>query len=103
MIFQCRCVWRDEQCLNAATQEDGLCNWCAPAYARTEEQLRTDPKALIMPDGEYMGIGGAGQLHDGTYDRPGACWYPDSGRTIKSLLQPRPFRLPLPAAPKEKP
>lgn len=44
--------------------------------------LRTDPKAIILPNGEFMGIGGGGQLHDSRPGSPGACWYPDSGRIV---------------------
>lgn len=80
--LRCRCFWRGEQCENQATQEDLLCNWCG--NGRTEAQLRTDPKALVI-DGKFYGIGGAGQLHDARFlgERPAACWYPDSGREIK--------------------
>lgn len=87
--FTCRCRWRGIDCPNLATAEDGLCNWCAPADARTDGQLRADPKAIITPTGEVFGIGGNGQAHDGTAEQPGACWYPDSGRTIRSLLELR--------------
>jgi hypothetical protein len=85
--FQCRCIWRDERCPNAATQEDGLCDWCARGDARTPEQLAQNPKALIGPDGEYLGLGGAGELHDADDAKPattGACWYVDSDRTLAS-------------------
>lgn len=77
---RCGCVWRGEQCANRATQEDGLCNWCG--NGRTPEQMKDDPKAMVLPDGTFMGIGGAGQLHDSRPGSPGACWYPDSDRTV---------------------
>lgn len=81
MRFQCRCVWRGERCPNAATQEDGLCDWCS--NDRTEDQLRANPKALISPiTGEYQGLGGAGELHDSRPGSPGACWYTTSDRTL---------------------
>lgn len=89
LTFTCRCTWRDIDCPNLATAEDGLCNWCASLGARTDAQIATDPKAVITPEGEVLGISGAGQVHDGTSDRPGACWYSDSGRTIRPLLAPR--------------
>ena len=57
-----------------------LCNWCG--NGRPEAMLRTDPKAIILPNGEFMGIGGGGQLHDSRPGSPGACWYPDSGRIV---------------------
>jgi hypothetical protein len=84
---RCGCVWRGERCPNEATAEDGLCNWCAPHGARTDEQLRADPAALLSPDGELWGIGGAGQLHDAplaeaTGASTAACWYRDSERAI---------------------
>lgn len=87
LVLRCACVWLDVRCENAATAEDGLCNWCASLDARTEEQLRVDPKAIFTPDGEFHGIGGAGQLHDSPLaqrvgEQPAACWYPNSGRTI---------------------
>lgn len=96
----CRCHWNpygpttghtSERCHNNATQEDGLCDWCASDDARTEDQLRANPKALVMPDGEYAGIGGAGEFHDARYTdtvppkpykMPTACWYPDSDRVL---------------------
>lgn len=80
---QCGCVWRGERCLNRATQEDGLCNWCG--NGRTPEQMRDDPKALIALEGTFMGIGGGGQLHDYDQAKPAstaACWYPESDRTV---------------------
>lgn len=85
--IRCGCVWCGERCPNEATAEDGLCNWCAPHGARTEAQLRAEPTALITPAGEFIGLGGAGQLHDAplaeaTGAAKLACWYPDSGRTI---------------------
>lgn len=80
MDRQCGCVWRDERCTNDATQEDRLCNWCG--NGRSVEQLIKDPKACVLPDGTFMGIGGAGQLHDSRPDWSGACWYPDSNRTV---------------------
>lgn len=81
-LLRCRCVWRGERCTNKATEEDGLCNWCG--NGRSVERLREDPNALIGPDGEVLGIGGGGQLHDSRYpgEIPAACWYPDSGRTV---------------------
>ena len=82
MLAQRRCVWRGEQCPNEATAEDLLCNWCAPHEARTEGELRRDPKAIFGPDGDYFGIGGAGQLHDSRPGALGACWYPNSDRTV---------------------
>ena len=86
-FFLCCCVWRDEQCPNAATQEDGLCDWCGD---RTEDQYRTNPKALISPiTGEYLGLGGAGELHDSRPGSPGACWYPDSGRILSAVVAHR--------------
>jgi hypothetical protein len=81
--LRCRCVWRGERCENRATQEDGLCNWCG--NGRTVEQQRSDPKALIGPNGEFFGIGGQGQLHDVDPNKPAstaACWYPDADRTV---------------------
>lgn len=75
----CACVWRGKRCDRLATQEDLLCNWCG--NDRREEQLRLDPKAMILPNGTFMGIGGGGP-HDGTFENPGACWYPDSGRVV---------------------
>ena len=80
---RCACVWRGEQCRNAMTQEDLLCNWCG--NGRTDEQLRNDPKALIGPDGEFFGIGGADQTHDLDTNRPAstpACWYLASDRSV---------------------
>ena len=82
--LRCACVWRGERCPNLATQEDGLCNWCG--NGRMPEQMRDDPKALIAPDGTFMGIGGGGQLHDFDQAKPAstaACWYPDSDRTVQ--------------------
>ena len=86
--FRCRCVWLDERCPNRATQEDGLCDWCAVPGARTDEQLRENPKALVTPDGELHGIGGAGELHDAPladrlgYGPPKACWYDLDHRSL---------------------
>lgn len=86
--FRCVCVWIGERCSNIATQEDGFCDWCAPIGARTDEQLRANPKAIVSPlDGELFGIGGGGELHDAPLAeragvKPSACWYPDSGRNI---------------------
>jgi hypothetical protein len=90
VVIMCRCVWEGVRCQSAATQEDGLCDWCS--NARTEDQLRTNPKAAIAPDGRYLGLGGGGELHDSplVYDdqqripvgKTAACWYPESGRTL---------------------
>lgn len=79
---RCRCVWRGEQCTNEMTAEDLLCNWCG--NGRPEAVLRADPKAVVGEDGRFFGISGAGQVHDQRYpyERPAACWYSDSGRTI---------------------
>jgi hypothetical protein len=88
LTLTCRCVWLGERCPNPATEEDGMCDWCAGPGMRTEEQLRTNPKALIGPDGEYMGLGGAGELHDAPladakgYGPPKACWYDLDNRTL---------------------
>lgn len=87
MKFRCGCVWLDVHCPNEATAEDGLCDWCAPHGARTEDELRQNPNALIAPDGTFLGLGGAGMGHDAPLARlhnstPSACWYKDSGRTI---------------------
>ncbi len=89
---RCRCVWEGVRCLSDATQEDGLCDWCADFGARTVEQLRANPNACIGVDGEYMGLGGAGEFHDAplVYDadlripagKTAACWYPNSGRRL---------------------
>ena len=89
-VLRCRCVWLDERCPNQATQEDGLCDWCAPHGTRSDEQLRANPKAIITPDGKFFGLGGAGELHDAPLaDRlgvsPKACWYPTSGRVLAVL------------------
>lgn len=87
-IPQCRCVWLGERCPNDATQEDGLCDWCAPLGARTTRQLMANPKACISPQGEYTGLGGAGELHDYPFaglhpDAPAtACWYANSERVL---------------------
>lgn len=81
--LRCACVWRGERCENRATQEDGLCNWCG--NGREPEQMMDDPKALVLPDGTFMGISGAGQLHDYDQSKPAstaACWYPDSDRVV---------------------
>ena len=95
MRFRCRCVWRDAQCPNLATQEDGLCDWCAPSGARTDEQLASNPKAVFSAlTGEFLALGGNDELHDGTSENPGACWYPDSGRTLHPLLQMRGEHIP---------
>ena len=86
--IRCGCVWLDLRCPNDATAEDGLCNWCAPFGARTDDQMRADPNVLLGSDGAVVGLGGAGQLHDAPLaDRlafvgPRACWYENSGRTI---------------------
>lgn len=84
---RCGCVWCGQRCPNRATAEDGLCNWCAGYGARSEEQLRADPAAIVLPDGRFMGIGGGGQLHDqplaaATGAPTAACWYENSGRSI---------------------
>lgn len=75
-----------------------MCDWCAPHGARSEEQLRGNPSALIGPDGTYFGLGGSGQTHDAPLaalneTRPSACWYENSGRTIappRPLVEPQP-------------
>lgn len=72
--FQCRCVWRDEQCPNDATQEDGLCDWCG---VRRPEDLRTNPNVVLNADGSVWGLGGRGEVHqNGPNDSrtPSACW-----------------------------
>ena len=97
-VLRCRCCWNPlgptegaeaERCPNPATQEDGICDWCARYGSRTEEQLRQNPKALVSPEGEYMGLGGAGEVHDVVHGSDGrpvklpcACWYPDSDRVL---------------------
>jgi hypothetical protein len=58
-----------------------LCTWCAPIGARSEEEIRQDPKSVVVNGRVY--VGGAGQLHDGTFEQPGACWYPSSDREIR--------------------
>lgn len=97
MRFRCRCLWEGVRCESDATQEDGLCDWCS--NSRTEEQLRTNPKALISLDGEYRGLGGAGEVHDAPLvysldfrippGKTAACWYENSGRTLVELGRPR--------------
>ena len=91
MIFQCRCLWLDERCTFTATQEDGLCDWCAGIGARTEEQLRANAAAIVDPrTGEYLGLGSNYAHHDAPLaDRkasvPKACWYENSGRTFTAV------------------
>lgn len=90
VVIMCRCVWEGVRCQSPATQEDRLCDWCS--NARTEEQLRANPKACIGVDGAYLGLGGAGELHDAPLVRgadhnipagkTAACWYSESGRTF---------------------
>ena len=77
--FRCCCVWTDQRCPNEVTQEDGLCDWCGD---RRTEQLRQNPKAMIAPNGDYLGLGGAGEAHVDPDRRPDACWMTNSGRTI---------------------
>lgn len=88
--IRCRCIWADVRCPNAATQEDGLCDWCG---TRRVEDMRSNPNAMWSPlTGEYLGLGGAGEAHQAGIGpipdsiRPTACWMPDSGR---SILPPR--------------
>lgn len=82
---QCRCVWLDERCPNDATQEDGLCDWCG---TRNAEQMRDNPNAVIGPEGEFLGLGGRGELHDAPladrlgYGPPKACWYDQDNRRL---------------------
>ena len=85
--IRCGCVWLGVHCGDEATAEDGLCDWCSPQGARTEEQLRQGTSALISSAGTFHGLGGRGQVHDVTLAdlnefRPSACWYEESGRTI---------------------
>lgn len=85
---QCRCIWIGERCPNDATQEDGLCDWCAAPGARSDEQILENPKALVTPDGELHGLGGGGELHDAPladrlgYGPPKACWYDLDNRSL---------------------
>ena len=80
MTFRCGCVWLGERCPNEATQEDGMCDWCGE---RRAEQLRDNPKAMFDPiTGEYLALGGAGELHVNPDARPDACWMPHSGRVV---------------------
>lgn len=79
MRLQCACVWLDKRCPNDATQEDGLCDWCG---VRRDEDLRSNPKVLINPDGNVMGLGGAGEAHLDINHTPDACWMPNSGRQV---------------------
>lgn len=88
---RCRCVWADVRCPRPATQEDALCDWCG---TRRPEDTRDNPKALIAPDGEFMGLGGGGDEYDPPYEhqagqagipndvRPTACWMAGSGRCM---------------------
>jgi hypothetical protein len=74
--MKCACVWHDVRCPNDATQEDQLCDWCGK---RRPEDVRNNPKAMFSPDGEYLGLGGAGEAHTNTAYTPDACWMPNSG------------------------
>lgn len=80
MMIQCRCLWEDERCPNPATQEDGLCDWCCPAFSRTMAQLSVSSNACFdAKTGEYVGLGGGGEGHVHIGSIPDACWMPDSG------------------------
>ena len=85
--LQCRCVWEGERCPKEATREDGLCDWCG---TRRGEDLRDNPNAIWGPDGEYLGLGGAGEAHTAVGihrdSHPDACWMPGSGRTLHTDL-----------------
>lgn len=79
--FQCVCVWNGERCPNAATQEDALCDWCG---TRRAEDLRDNPKAIFDPHtNEFLGLGGAGELHVDPTRTPDACWMLNSGRDLR--------------------
>ncbi len=76
----CRCIWHGVQCRAAATQEDGLCDWCG---VRRPEDLRDSPNAIWSSTGEYLGLAdgtvtgynhqaGWGDIPDNV--RPTACW-----------------------------
>lgn len=78
--MRCRCVWADVRCPNAATQEDGLCDWCG---IRRLEDLANNPNVLRHAvTGEVLGLGGGGEAHVDPTLTPDACWMPDSGRTL---------------------
>lgn len=78
--LRCACVWLAARCPNDATQEDGLCDWCG---TRRPEDMRTNPKAMHDPEtGDFMALGGAGELHSNTKHTPDACWMPNSGRRV---------------------
>lgn len=69
------------ECQSISSKTAKVCWWCRGE----KEQMMDDPKALILPDGTFAGIGGAGQLHDYDQTKPAstaACWYPDSDRTV---------------------
>ncbi len=88
VAFRCRCYWAERACPNLATQEDGLCDWCAPPGARTDEQLAANPK---WADGT---LGGGGEAHVDPTRTPDDCWMPGSGRTVEPLLQLRGWIVP---------
>jgi hypothetical protein len=76
----CRCTWRGVPCAAAATQEDGLCDWCG---VRRPEQMRDNPFAMFGPNSEYLGLGGgsvtpynhqAGRSGIPDDAIPSACW-----------------------------
>lgn len=76
---RCRCLWADVHCPNEATQEDGLCDWCG---TRRVEDIAHHPNLLVAPDGEILGLGGAGQAHVDPSRTPDACWMPGSGKVL---------------------
>ena len=69
--LRCRCVWNGERCPHPATQEDGFCDWCG---VRTDEQLMSNPNTILGPDGDFLGLGGAGYAHVDPDRSPDACW-----------------------------
>lgn len=85
LALRCRCVWGC-RCPNDATQEDGLCDWCAPSVlggSRCPDDLAKNPKAIFdILTGQFLGLGGAGEAHVDPSRSPDACWMPNSGRTL---------------------
>lgn len=73
--IRCGCTWADVRCPNEATEEDGLCDWCAPPGSRSSE-------TLIARWADPTVLGGGGQVHVDPNRRPDVCWMAGSGRVV---------------------